>query len=62
MVDPLAAFYAAVTAVEAGKVGEIELEYRSENGDESTVMTMTVRRDVRQLCSMIHMPDEDDAA
>ncbi len=36
-VDPMTAFYAAVTAVENGKVGEVEIEYRytMENGSAS---------------------------
>ncbi len=47
-VDPMAAFYAAVTAVENGSVGEIELEFRHETSiDEEMITTISVRRDPR---------------
>ena len=49
-VDPMAAFYAAVTAVENGQVAEVELEYRSTTPDDhEVVLTMSVRRDVRSI-------------
>ncbi len=44
----MAAFYAAVTAVENGSVGEIELEFRHETSiDEEMITTISVRRDPR---------------
>jgi hypothetical protein len=48
-VDPMAAFYAAVTAVENGKVGEVELEFRNEHEDHQYVVTMNIRREVRPM-------------
>lgn len=49
IVDPMAAFYAAVTAVENGKVAEVELEYRNVAGEVETILTMSVRREVRHF-------------
>ncbi len=55
-VDPMAAFYAAVTAVENGEVGEIELEYRfTTPTDYEVIMTVFVRREVRHLVSNPHL-------
>jgi hypothetical protein len=52
-VDPLATLYAACTAVEEGKVAEVELEYRttSERDGVSTeeILMMTVRRDIKHI-------------
>ncbi len=50
-VDPMAAFFAAVTAVENGQVGEVELEFRREVEDNETVMTMAIRRASRPFPS-----------
>ena len=48
--DPMTAFYAAVTAVENGQVGEVEVEARYVDPDESEmILTMTVRREVRHF-------------
>ncbi len=46
-VDPMAAFFAAVTAVENGAVGEIELEFRFSTPDNEVTMTMSVRREIK---------------
>ncbi len=46
-VDPMAAFFAAVTAVENGSVGEVELEFRFSTPDNEVVMTISVRREIR---------------
>lgn len=43
-VDVMCAFFAAVTAVEEGKVGEVEVEHRVEDGDRIEVTTLTVRK------------------
>ena len=50
-VDLMAAMYAAVTAIEEGKVGEVELEHRveDERGDRVEVLLITVRRDVKHF-------------
>ncbi len=48
-VDPMAAFYAAVTAVENGSVGEVELEFRHELTDESaTITSIWVRKEIHE--------------
>lgn len=48
--DPMAAFYAAVTAVENGQVGEVEIEYRSMDREENeTLMSIVVRKEVRHF-------------
>lgn len=54
-VDPMTAFYAAVTAVENGTVGEVELEFRHETGEYETVMTLSVRREARPF--MVSYPN-----
>ena len=46
-VDPMAAFYAAVTAVENGQIGEVELEFRKETEDFETIVTMSVRKEIK---------------
>ncbi len=46
-VDPMAAFFAAVTAVENGSIGEIELEFNFMTSNTDMTMTMTVRREVK---------------
>ncbi len=51
-VDPMAAFFAAVTAVENGSVGEIELEFRFMTGEHEVVMMMSVRKEVRSYPSL----------
>lgn len=44
----MAAFYAAVTAVENGQVAEVELEYRtSDSDDNETILTMSIRREIK---------------
>lgn len=48
-VDPMAAFYAAVTAVENGAVGEVELEFRNIREEQEFVVTMNIRREVRPM-------------
>ncbi len=54
-IDPMAAFYAAVTAVENGSVGEVELEFRHELANEEEIITtITVRREARP--NMIFSP------
>lgn len=49
----LVAFRAAVIAVEDGKVGEVEIEQRTETERDGvrvdTIVTVTVRREVRHL-------------
>lgn len=56
-IDPMAAFFAAVTGVENGSVGEIELEFRKENTTENesfeTIITMSIRREPRPM-AMYH--------
>ena len=49
IVDPMAAFYAAVTAVENGQVAEVEVEYRQSDGENESVLTMSVRREVKHF-------------
>ena len=46
-VDPMAAFYAAVTAVEEGKVKEIDLEFHRETSESETIVIMTIRKEPR---------------
>ncbi len=47
-IDPMAAFYAAVTAIENGSVGEIELEFRhATTSEEEMITTISVRHDPR---------------
>lgn len=46
-VDPMAAFYAAVTAVENGSVGEVELEFRTDTEDVEMIVTMAIRKEAR---------------
>ncbi len=59
-IDPMAAFYAAVTAVENGSVGEIELEFRHETSiDEEMITTISVRRDPRPYV-MATIDNRDD--
>ncbi len=56
-IDPMTAFFAAVTAVENGSAGEIELEFRKETHNEyetfETVITMSIRREPRPM-AMFH--------
>ncbi len=47
--DPMAAFYAAVTAVEGGQVSEVELEFRKETENYEVIMTLAVRREPRGI-------------
>lgn len=49
LVDPMAAFYAAVTAVENGQVAEVEVEHRQTAGDVESILTMVVRREVKHF-------------
>jgi hypothetical protein len=55
MIDPMAAMYAALEAIADGKAAEIELEWRTTSEDRidhpatETVLTITVRREVRHL-------------
>lgn len=44
----MAVMYSAVTAVEEGKVGEIEIDHRTEEAGREVVLTISVRRDVKQ--------------
>ncbi len=47
-VDPMMAFYAAIRAVEDGKIGEVELEYRHESSEDvSAMLTIAVRKEPR---------------
>lgn len=55
-VDPMAAFYAAVTAVEEGKVKEIELEFHRETSDSETMVTMAIRKELRPTSVFIPIP------
>jgi hypothetical protein len=60
-VDPMTAFYAAVTAVENGSVGEIELEYRCmSSNDEEMTMMMTVRREPRSFTTVTTNENRED--
>lgn len=63
-VDPMAAFYAAVTAVENGSVGEVELEFRKETHTENetleTVITMSIRREVRPTSVLMPIPNQKE--
>lgn len=62
-VDPMAVFFAAVTSVENGKVGEVELEFRhvTQNGGE-LIMSMIVRREPRSIAVFTQQgtPEEDN--
>ncbi len=50
LVDPMAAFYAAVTAVENGEIGEVEIEFRAiSESEEELVMSISVRREIRHF-------------
>lgn len=55
MIDPMAAMYAALEAIAEGKAAEIELEWRSVSEDRvdqpgvETVLTITVRREVKHF-------------
>ncbi len=48
-VEPMAAFYAAVTALENGSVGEVELNFNTMTSDTDITMTMVIRREVRSF-------------
>ncbi len=53
-VGVMTAFFAAVTAVENGKVGEVELEFRTSAEDKESVLTMNIRREIRPMG--VYMP------
>ena len=47
--DLMAVFYAAVTSIEEGKIGEVEIESRVEEGDMIVALVISVRRDVKHF-------------
>lgn len=50
MIDPLPAMFAAVDAVERGDIGELELEWTTEDFlGNNTRLTITVRREVKHF-------------
>lgn len=50
MVDPITAMNAAVISVGNGEAGEIELEWWTENEDQTTThLIITIRREVRHI-------------
>ncbi len=57
-VDPMVSFYAAITAIENGSVGEIELEFRFALPESEVTMTMVIRREVRQYPSLETVENE----
>lgn len=59
-IDPMLVFYAMVTAVQEGKVAEIETDFRIEAEDQSSVMvTIVVRRDPKQMV-LNNLKEEDN--
>lgn len=67
MIDPstssvMTAFFAAVTAVEEGKVAEVEIEHRQIRDDMSEeILTFTIRRSIRGLITMPDPAGDEDA-
>ncbi len=59
LVDPMTAFYAAVTAVENGGIGEVDIEYQfpTTTGDSMTLM-ISVRRESRVFSTCDRHRDE----
>ena len=47
--DFMAALYAAVTAVEEGKVAEAVVEHRCTNDDQEVTFSVEIRREVRMF-------------
>lgn len=49
LIDPMTAFFAAVTAVENGSVGEIELMFTNESDETHVAMSVsiTVRKEIQ---------------
>lgn len=46
----MVAFYAAVEAIADGRVGEVEIEYRTVDREENeTVLTLSVRRETKHF-------------
>lgn len=52
-VDPMAAFFAAVTAVENGSVGEIELEFEFGSPSNTVTMSIAVRKEARPMVAFV---------
>ncbi len=59
-VDPMTAFFAAVTAVENGSVGEIELEFRFVTPDNEVIMGISVRREIKSYPSLANIENGED--
>ncbi len=59
-VDPMTAFYAAVTAVENGSVGEIDLDFRFSTQDEETTLSISVRREARTFTSLTNVEEREE--
>lgn len=59
-VDLMAAFYAAVSAVEERRCAEVEVEYQTEDMGRETRLTITVRREIRHLYSGPLPPIDSD--
>lgn len=57
-VDPLALFYAAITAVENGKLNEIELEFRNETDD--IIVTMSIRKEARPMTMYVPITPQEE--
>jgi hypothetical protein len=55
LIDPMASLFAAVTAVENGQVGEIELMFTNESDATNVAMSVSiiVRREVQQCVHLI---------
>ncbi len=59
-VDPMTAFYAAVTAVENGSIAEIELEFRCVSSNDEELTMMTVRREIRSFTTVTTRENRED--
>ncbi len=59
-VDPMTAFYAAVTAVENGSVAEIDLDFRFSIEDSEVTMSISVRREIRTYSSSSNVEQKEE--
>lgn len=51
-VDPMTAFFAAVTAIENGSVGEIDLDFNLSTHDTEVTMSISIRREARTFTTI----------
>ncbi len=59
-VDPMTAFYAAVTAVENGSIGEIDLDFHFSTHEEEVTMSMSIRRKARVFTTLRDVEQKED--